>query len=357
MQAGQAKDRMLTDKKKKYLLVGLVAFSVLLTSLSFYFYQAFFSPNTLVDRDNPEIFTIPTGSSFDEVRDRLIATGVVNEIITFSFVAKVMSYPESVKPGRYTIQPKMSNRELVTLLRSGRQTPVNITFNNIRLPEELAEKITANLEMEQGDFLSLLEDGAFLEKYDFDTLSVMSMFIPNTYEVYWNLRPVELFDRMYREYNQFWTEERKAKAAQLQMSPLEVSTLASIVQAETNKADERPVVAGVYINRLDRNMPLQADPTLLFALGDFSIRRVLNVHKEVESPYNTYKYAGLPPGPINLPEISSLEAVLNFEEHNYLYFCAKEDFSGYHAFARTLREHLNNARRYQNALNASKIYR
>lgn len=311
----------------------------------------------MVNRDNAEIFTIPSGSTFDEVRNSLIEKGIVNEIITFSFVAKVMSYTESIKPGRYTIQPKMSNRELVTLLRSGMQTPLNITFNNIRLPEELAEKITSNLEMDQNEFFSLLEDGDFLEKYGFDTLSVMSMFIPNTYEVYWNQGPIELFDRMYREYNRFWSAERKAKAAQLQMSPLEVSTLASIVQAETNKSDERPVVAGVYINRLERNMPLQADPTLLFALGDFSIRRVLNVHKEVESPYNTYKYTGLPPGPINLPEISSLDAVLNYQEHNYLYFCAKEDFSGYHAFARTLREHLNNARRYQNALNAAKIYR
>ncbi|SEJ59285.1 UPF0755 protein [Cyclobacterium xiamenense] len=348
---------MLTDKKKKYLLVGLVAVSVLLTSLSFYFYQAFFSPNTLVNRDAPEVFTIPTGSTFDAVRDSLLQRNIVNEVVTFSFVAKVMDYPQAVKPGKYTLQPRMSNRELITLLRSGNQTPVNITFNTIRLPEELAEKITAELEMDPESFLPLLQDQAFLEKYGFDSLTVMTMFIPNTYEVYWNLSPLELFDRMYREYNRFWTDARKAKAESLALSPLEVSTLASIVQAETNKRDERPRVAGVYLNRLERNMPLQADPTLLFALGDFSIRRVLNVHKEVESPYNTYKYAGLPPGPINLPEISSLDAVLNYEEHDYLYFCAKEDFSGYHAFARTLREHLANARRYQQALNASKIYR
>jgi len=168
---------------------------------------------------------------------------------------------------------------------------------------------------------------------------------------------MDLFERMYREYEEFWTAERKEKAEKLQMSPMEVATLASIVQAETNKSDERPLVAGVYINRLERNIPLQADPTLLYALGDFSIRRVLNVHKEIESPYNTYKYAGLPPGPINLPEISSLEAVLNYTEHNYIYFCAKADFSGYHAFASNLRDHMNNARKYQNALNASKIYK
>ncbi|WP_439483753.1 endolytic transglycosylase MltG [Cyclobacterium plantarum] len=348
---------MLKDKKKKYLLVGLVAFSVLLTSLSFYFYQAFFSPNTMVDREEPEVLEIYSGSSFSQVLDSLIARDIINEVVTFSFVAKIMKYQEAVKPGRYTIQPKMSNRELVTLLRSGRQSPVNITFNNIRLPEELAEKITTNLEMDKASFLALLEDKTFIEKYGFDTTNVMTMFIPNTYEVYWNLDPIDLFDRMYREYEKFWTEERKEKAEKLQMSPTEVATLASIVQAETNKSDERPLVAGVYINRLERNIPLQADPTLLFALGDFSIRRVLNVHKEVESPYNTYKYAGLPPGPINLPEISSLDAVLNYTDHNYLYFCAKADFSGYHAFATNLRDHMINARKYQNALNASKIYR
>lgn len=348
---------MLTDKKKKYLLVGLVAFSVLLTSLSFYFYQAFFSPNTMVDRDEPEVLEIYSGSSFSQVLDSLIAKDIINEVVTFSFVAKIMKYQEAVKPGRFIIQPKMSNRELVTLLRSGQQSPVNITFNNIRLADELAEKITANLEMDKASFLALLEDEAFIEKYGFDSNTIMAMFIPNTYEVYWNLSPMDLFERMYREYEKFWTAERKEKAKILEMSPTEVATLASIVQAETNKSDERPLVAGVYINRLERNIPLQADPTLLFALGDFSIRRVLNVHKEVESPYNTYKYAGLPPGPINLPEISSLDAVLNYKEHNYLYFCAKADFSGYHAFATNLRDHMINARKYQNALNASKIYR
>lgn len=161
---------------------------------------------------------------------------------------------------------------------------------------------------------------------------------------------------MFNEYNKFWTEERKNKASRLGLSPNEVSTLASIVQAETQKADERPKVAGVYLNRLNINMPLQADPTLVFASGDFTIKRVLNIHKEIDSPYNTYKYTGLPPGPINLPEITALEAVLNYEDHSYLYFCAKEDFSGYHAFATNLTDHLNNARRYQAALNRSKIY-
>ncbi|MEX2511383.1 MAG: endolytic transglycosylase MltG [Cyclobacteriaceae bacterium] len=348
---------MLTDKKKRYFLIGVVAFSVLLTSLSFYFYQAFFSSNTLIDKDKPITFKIYSHATYPQVVDSLIDLEIIHDVLTFSFVSKVMKYPENVKPGLYTIPPKLSNRALVALLRSGNQTPVNITFNNVRLPRELAAKITSNLEMDSTAFMGLLTDELFISGYGFDSLTIMSMFLPNTYEVYWNTPPIQLFDRMYKEYNSFWSDERKAKADAIGMSPLEVSTLASIVQAETNKPDERPLVAGVYMNRLKRNMLLQADPTLLFALGDFTIKRVLNVHKDIKSPYNTYKYTGLPPGPINLPEISSLDAVLNYGEHDYLYFCAKADFSGYHAFATNLREHMINARRYQNALNASKIFK
>nr|MBI1232688.1 endolytic transglycosylase MltG [Cytophagales bacterium] len=347
---------MITDKKSKLLMIGVIATSVLFTSLSFYFYQAFFSPNTLVDSDAPALLKISQDANFKQVSDSLIQKGIVNDLVTFSFVAKIMDYQEAVKPGLYKINPKMSNRELVRLLRSGQQTPVNITFNNVRTKRDLAEKITRNLEIETDDFLEILEDSAYAAKFGLKEETVLSLFIPNTYEVYWNVTAVDLFDRMYKEHNRFWTEERKAKAAKLGMDPTEVSTLASIVQAETAKADERPKVAGVYINRLKRNMPLQADPTLIFAIGDFEIKRVLNVHKEIESPYNTYKYTGLPPGPINLPDISALEAVLNPQNHSYLYFCAKEDFSGYHAFATNLKDHMINARRYQQALNAARIF-
>ncbi|MCC5936284.1 MAG: endolytic transglycosylase MltG [Lunatimonas sp.] len=348
---------MVSEKRSKYIMVGIVAFSVLFASLSFYFYQAFFSPNTLVEADTPVSFYIRTGSDFETVRDELVNQGIVQDLLTFSFVAKVMKYQERVLPGHYRIPPRLSNRELVTLLRSGRQTAVNVTFNNVRVDTDLAEKITRNLEMEEEDFLDLLRDTVLISRYGFEKETILSIFIPNTYQVFWNVSPEGLFDRMYKEYERFWTDERKAKAATLGMSQKEVSTLASIVQAETAKADERPRVAGVYINRLRINMALQADPTLVFALGDFEIKRVLNVHKEIDSPYNTYKHVGLPPGPINLPEISALDAVLNPESHGYLYFCAKDDFSGYHAFATNLRDHMNNARRYQNALNRSKIYK
>jgi UPF0755 protein len=347
---------MFEDKKTKIYLVVVITFSVLLTTMSFYFYQAFFSPNALIDKEEPYLFKIPSNATFKQVTDSLYQKNVINDLISFGFVSKVLKYQEAVKPGLYTIPAKTNNLNLVRLLRSGNQTPVKVTFNNVRTKEDLSEKITRDLELNQESFLKLLTDSVYIMKFGFEPESIISMFIPNTYEMWWNTSPENLFDRMYREHEKFWTDARKEKAAKIGLTPIEVATLASIVQAETQKADERAKVAGVYMNRLRINMPLQADPTLVFAAGDFSIRRVLNIHKEIDSPYNTYKYTGLPPGPINLPEISALDAVLDFEIHRYLYFCAKDDFSGYHAFATNLSEHLNNARRYQSALNRAKIY-
>lgn len=347
---------MQLEKRKKILLVAMIAGSVLAISMTFYFYQVFFSPNTLVDRDQPYLLKIPTNSVFKNVVDKLYKDKVINDALSFGFVAKTLGYQEAVKPGLYKIDPKMNNLQLVRLLRSGAQVPVKITFNNVRTKEDLAEKITANLEVTQEEFLGLLQDSVYIRKFDFEEETIMSMFIPNTYELWWNTSAEGLFDRMYREYQSFWTEERKQKAQRLGLTQKEVSTLASIVQAESQKSDERPKIAGVYLNRMKIGMALQADPTLVYATGDFTLKRILNIHKEIESPYNTYKYTGLPPGPINLPDINSLNAVLNAEEHQYMYFCAKEDFSGYHAFAVTYNEHINNARRYQAALNAAKIY-
>lgn len=347
---------MQLEKKNKLFLILIISFSVLAISLSFYFYQVFFSPNTLLESEQSYTLKIPSNSIFKQVSNQLYEDHVINDVVSFSFVSKVLGYQDAVKPGLYVISPKMTNLELVRLLRSGSQSPVRITFNNVRTKEDLAEKITQNLEIDESQFLNLIEDSVYIRKFDFDEETIMSMFIPNTYEVWWNTSPESLFDRMYKEYQSFWNSERKSKAEEIGLSPTEVSTLASIVQSESQKADERPKIAGVYLNRLRLNIPLQADPTLVFALGDFSLKRVLNVHKEIESPYNTYKYAGLPPGPINLPDINSLEAVLNPEEHQYLYFCAKEDFSGYHTFATSLAQHNINARRYQAALNAAKIY-
>jgi len=221
----------------------------------------------------------------------------------------------------------------------------------------LAGKITDNLQADSAKFLALLNNDSLVNAYGFNQDNILSMFIPNTYEVYYTISEQRLFDKMYAEYKKFWNDERKQKAEALGLSPTEVSALASIVQAESIQPDERPKIAEVYLNRLERNMRLQADPALVYAVGDFTIKRVLNIHKDVDSPYNLYRYKGLPPGPINLPEIESIDAVLNPDDHNYIYFCAKPDFSGYHAFATNLIEHNNNARVYQNALNRSNIYK
>jgi UPF0755 protein len=341
--------------RNKVLIIGLVVFTVLLVSFSFYAYQMLMTPNVLIDQ-RERVVLIPTGSDFKDVQDILIEGKYVNDILSFSVLSKFMKYDQYVKPGRYLLEADMSNLEAIRHLRSGRQEPVDVTFNNVRLKPELAQKITANLEAEADKFLAMLEDSVIVSKYGFTTEDIMTMFLPNTYEMYWTTDKEELMDRMYKEYERFWDESRKRMAQELDMTPVEVSVLASIVDAETNKVDEAPTVAGLYLNRLQRNIALQADPTLVYAAQDFTIRRVLDKHKEIDSPYNTYKYTGLPPGPIRTPSIAALEAVLNYEDHNYLYMCAKEDFSGYHNFATNLRSHLANARRYQRALSEAGIY-
>lgn len=343
-------------KRRNVFLVLFLTFWVVVTSLGFYGYQVFKSANVLVGRE-ARVLLISKGSDFKAVQDSLRTGEFLRDPVSFGLLAKLLRYNQHIKPGRYLLKPDMSNLSAIRYLRSGDQLPVDITFNNIRLKKDLAEKITANLEITQAEFLKVLNDSATAGKYGFDLENFMAMFIPNTYEVYWNIGVEGLFDRMHREYSKFWHEEKKQKAAAIGLSPVEVSVLASIVYAESSKSEEIPKIAGLYMNRLKRNIALQADPTLIFAAQDFTIQRVLNKHKEIESPYNTYKYTGLPPGPINLPPIIALEGVLNYEQHHYIYMCAREDFSGYHNFATNLNDHLNNARRYQRALNKAKLFR
>ena len=342
-------------RRKKIYVVFILVFSVLLSTFGFYTYQLIQTPNILVDKED-RILLIPYGATFKDVQNKLYDEDYVQDLITFSFLAKLMDYDENVKAGRYLLRANMTNMDAIRLLRSGSQTPLNITFNNARLKEDLAEKLCSNIAANKDKFLALLNDTAVISNYGFNPNTITSMFIPNTYQVYWTISEKELLDRMKLEHDKFWNEERLEKAKAINMTPVEVSTLASIVEAESKMRDEQPRVAGVYINRLNRGMALQADPTLVFAAGDFTINRVLDEHKQVDSPYNTYKYAGLPPGPINVPSISAIDAVLNYESHKYLYFCAKEDFSGYHNFATNLTQHLNNARRYQQALNRARIF-
>jgi UPF0755 protein len=339
---------IMADVSKKKLTFFLILSTLTITFI-FYGYQIFFTPNILVDRED-KIFVIRSGYTYRTVLEELGKGNFVNDLVSFSFLARLYDYDKHILPGRYMLRRNMTNVEAIRVLQSTSRQTVKITFNNVRLIDELAEKITKNIGVTPSEFNRALENFLNTNTEGFNRQNIIGMFIPNTYEVYYNVVPDELIDRMHEEYKRFWNEERLEKARHIGLTPKEVSTLASIVQAESVKRDEAPIIAGLYINRLRKDIPLQADPTLVFAVGDFSIKRVLNEHKEVNSPYNTYKNAGLPPGPINMPEISSLDAVLHHQQHNYMYMCAKEDFSGYHNFATTLAEHNRNAQRYQQAL-------
>jgi UPF0755 protein len=275
---------------------------------------------------------------------------LVQDLISFSFLSRLKNYDKNVKPGRYMLRKNMTNLQAIQLLRSGEEEPVKITFNNVRLINELSQKITRNLYMKPQEFEAALIAFTMNNRYGFTKENILCMFIPNTYEVYYQTSPEELINRMHEEYEKYWSADRKAQADKLGLTPIEVSILASIVQAESVRKDEAPIIASLYLNRLKKGMALQADPTLVFAVGDFTLKRVLNEHKEIDSPYNTYKYPGLPPGPINMPEIHSLNSVLNYTPGNFLYMCAKEDFSGSHNFTASYQQHLNNAAKYQRAL-------
>ncbi|MCD7712365.1 MAG: endolytic transglycosylase MltG, partial [Firmicutes bacterium] len=273
----------------------------------------------------------------------------------FKILAKQLKYPENMKTGRYAVEPGMNHLTLINHLRRGQQAALRITFNNIRFKEDLAARLDDQLMLTKEDILQLISDSAYTGTLGFTPETISAMFLPDTYEVYWNISPENLIKRMKREFDNFWTEQRKAKAAEIGLTPIEVSVLASIVEEETATLEEYPIVAGLYINRLHRGIPLQADPTVKFAMGDFSLQRILFTHLEIDSPYNTYKYAGLPPGPLRMPSVRGLDAVLNYTRHNYLYMCAKEDFSGRHNFAVTLAEHNRNADRYRAELNRRRI--
>lgn len=292
---------------------------------------------------------------FEDVCRQLTDSAACKDIRSFRWLADILKYPDAMRTGRYAVDPRMSNLDLLNNLRRGQQTATRITFNNIRFLEDLTKRLDEQLMLSSADLLTRLADSAYCDSLGFDLETIRCMFIPNTYEVYWNISPDGLLTRMKREYDNFWTADRKKKAETIGLTPIEVAILASIVEEETAVADEFPVVAGLYINRLHRGMLLQADPTVKYAVGDFMLQRILYAHLEIDSPYNTYIYAGLPPGPLRVPSIQGLNAVLNYARHNYLYMVAKEDFSGRHNFASTLTEHNRNANRYRQELNRRNI--
>ena len=340
---------------KKRIVIAILVVVVAIAILAGYrVYNAVMKPNVVMGGQQEFSLLIPTGADFGQVKDTLYGHHLIDNPDSFEWWAERRGYPSHVKPGRYVLRNGMSNRQLCNLLNGGLQTPVKVTFNNMRDIPMLAGRIGIQIEADSMEIADYLNDSMHLAELCFTPQTLPAMFLPNTYEFYWNTSAAQFVERMKKEYDNFWTAERLEKAKDIALTPIQVSTLASIVDKETNKTDEMARIAGVYLNRLRNGWLLQADPTLVFALGDFGLKRVLNVHKEIESPYNTYKYLGLPPGPICIPSLAAINAVLNAEKHNFYYFCAKDDLSGYHVFAKTLTEHNRNAERYHRKLNSLK---
>ncbi len=327
------------------------------TVLAFKIWQTVFKPNVTIMQEGYADIYVPTGSDMNNVLDLLAEKDLIRNPATLNWVSKKKNYQNNVHPGRYRLMDGMNNNELINMLRSGNQLPVNLTFINHRTIQDIASVVARQIEADSAAISELAMNIDFIETIGFDTTTIPALFIPNTYQFYWNTSAEQFYHRMKNEYERFWNKEREDKLQLLGIDRIQVSTLASIVSEETVKHEEMPVIAGVYINRLKKGMRLQADPTIKYAIGDFTVKRILTLHLEVDSPYNTYKYAGLPPGPIVVPPSQAIDAVLNAQEHAYLYFCAKEDFSGYHRFAKTLAEHNRNARLYQNALNQRRVFR
>ena len=299
-------------------------------------------------------FYVSRNTTYQELVDSLKPT--IKHHLAFDLYAERLTLKDSYKKGHYVVKPGMNVIGIVRMFKLGLQTPVGVTMNNVKIPAQLAGKLAKQFEADSVEFMQVLTDETLARKFGFDShLTMFSIFLPNTYEFYWTATPSEFVDRMYKEYKRFWSEERDAKRKRSGLNRVEVATLASIVYEETRKVDEMPRVAGVYINRLRKGMPLQADPTIKYAMQQFGLRRILKSYLKYPSPYNTYINKGLPPSPICMPSVEAIDAVLNFEKHEYLYFCARHTFDGYHNFAKSYSDHLKNARLYQTELNKRKI--
>ena len=338
--------------KKIRVLLFLFVFLLVTGAIGAYVvYQWIAKPNVRDGQD--KVLFIPTGSDYSDVRTIIDTSHFLDNLAAFEQVAKWMKYgDQNVKSGKYILSGDWNNRQIIGTLRAGNQTPVNLIVNNVRTLADVAGQIGSQIELDSSEIMAHFIDSNTLKKYHYSTDNMLTMFIPNTYQLYWNTNVKDLLQRLKKEHDRFWLQDnRSEKAKNLDLTREEVYTLASIVEKETQAKVERPIVAGLYLNRLKERMPLQADPTVVFANGLFDLRRVLNKHLEIDSPYNTYKNPGLPPGPIYMPSIESLDAVLNAEKHTYLYMCARPDNSGLHAFASTISGHAVNANRYRRWLN------
>ena len=337
---------------KKFIIALVLIIVVALACTGIFYYLRYFGPNVT---DKQEYLYIHTGATYDDVYKTIRDEGMVKDSVTFNWAAENMKYTSRVKPGRYHLKSGMSNRRLINMLASGTQEPVTLAFHNLRLKEEFAGFVSKKIEPDSVSILRLLDSANYVKQYGFTTDDIYTMFLPNTYQLYWNTTPEKFFKRMYANYEKFWTPERKQKAVAINLSPVQVSILASIVDAEALHDDEMPTIAGLYLNRLQKGMKLSSDPTVIFAKNDFTIKRVLTSYLSFDSPYNTYLHTGLPPGPIMMPSVNAVNAVLDYKKTDYLYMCAKADFSGYHAFATNVADHLINAKKFHEALDERNI--
>lgn len=348
----------MTKKKKKNTkkLTIIVAAAAVLLFVAAVVSLALLRGQKTSNSESVTIF-LPTGSTYEAAVDSLNAHGCIGNQALFNSMARLRHYRDNVKGGCYIIGAHDNVWKTLTKLYYGNQDPIRLTINKYRTKEQLCQYLDKKLELDADTLLALMADEEVCATYGHTPLTIIGMFKQNTYDVYWNLTPTKLLDRMKKESDRFWNSSRLAKCKTLNLSPTEVITLASIVEEETNKNDEKELIASVYLNRLRKGMLLQADPTLKYAAGDFTLRRILNKHTESDSPYNTYRFRGLPPGPICIPGPASIDAVLANRQTDFLYFCAKADFSGYHAFATTLQQHNSNAAAFHNELNKRKIYK
>ncbi len=336
--------------------VGAVIILLVLGLLGAYqLYSWIYTANTALNEE--VVIYLPRETSYDALKDTLLSNTVLENYTSFDWTAKLMKSRENrTFHGRYVIHPGMSNRQILQKLRISDQNPLMVTISTGRTMADIYRVLSLQLEADSLAIQSAFESEETSKKTGAASEQLIALIIPNSYEMFWTATPRQIADRFITEHEKFWNANgRKQKCDRLSITPFECSTLASIVEKESNIHTERPTIAGVYLNRLERGIPLQADPTVVFAVGDFDIRRVLNRHLEIDSPYNTYKNAGLPPGPICMPSISSIDAVLNAEDHDFLFFCAKPGYSGEHLFAKTNREHERNARVYRNWLDNQKI--
>jgi UPF0755 protein len=343
-------------KKSTKIILGVLLVGLLIAgSYAYGIYNTYLKDNVT---GNHEYLYVRTGWTYEQlIADLKAKSDVLKDINTFEDAAAKMNLAKNLKPGRYALSGNLNNRTLINKLKAGNQDPVKLKFQNIRTKENFAAYLAKNMEADSLAFIKVLDSAALVEKYGFTKDNVYTMFIPNTYEFYWNISPLEFFEKMQKQYDKFWTPERKAKAEKLNLTPIKATILASIVDWEALYDKEMPTIARLYQNRLNKGILLQADPTVIYANNDFTIKRVTRTHLAVSSKYNTYKYAGLPPGPIMMPSIKAIDAVLNPATNNYIYMCAKEDFSGYHNFAETRAEHEINANKYRAEMNKRKIYK